>query len=202
MPLLITQGLGDDTPTPSACNPFYVVSAVSTYQYLELTFNLNVAALTLEAADVAFWVVTTTGIYPITVTSTAITGPTVLRLYHTEPKQGDTYTLFFPANGLQSTTGDIYDGPASYTFIGAAANPVVSIAQSIDARHVRVIFNEDVQEAGALTLGNYSFDNGLVGLAVAKETSKTYIVTTTPQTPGLTYLVTCSNIVDIAGNPI
>lgn len=202
MGLIITRGYGAEFPVGPGGNPFYVVSHSSTFQYIDLVFNLDVATLTLEAADPAFWVLSTTGAYPITATSVIVTASNTVRLYYTEPKAGDSYSVQFPVNGLKSTANDIYDGPPTYGFIGAAQAPAIAIAQSIDSRHVRVIFSEPVMEVDALVLGNYSFDNGLIGLGVVKETSSTYIVTTTPQTVNLVYTVTCSNIRDSSGNPL
>jgi hypothetical protein len=94
--------------------------------------------------------------------------------------------------------------PTSYSWntVGDIVAPTIANVQVIDAFRIRVIYSEAVQPTEALVPGNYVFDNGLVAQSVSIESSNQFVVTTTQQTSGTTYLLTVSNVKDTNGNTI
>lgn len=80
--------------------------------------------------------------------------------------------------------------------------PTVAGVETVDGKTIVVTFDEAVVEAEALTPANYVFSGGLTLLAVEKVTSSQFRLTTSLQTPGLTYNLTVSGIHDLNGNLI
>jgi hypothetical protein len=197
----ITQGYGSDGN--SGGSGFEVTAITPGAAYLDLQFTGNVAALTMQAADPAYWVFGTTGPVAITATSLAVSTNTV-RVYHTEPHAGDLYTLTMPLNGLRSTLGETYGGDDVLAFTAVAQAPTIFMAQSVDSRTLRIIFTESVVGADALDTANWTItgSGGLAVLGVTQETTREYLLTTSPQTAGASYTVTAYNIRDLALNPV
>lgn len=82
--------------------------------------------------------------------------------------------------------------------------PTVLLARAVDARHVDVTFSEPVVASEALIPANYAITGGagLTVSAVQKLTSVAFRLTTSAQVAGFSYLLTASNIHDLAGNLI
>jgi len=79
-------------------------------------------------------------------------------------------------------------------------DPQAVSAVATDQTHVKVIFNEAMNEASATTPANYTIA-GLSVTAVDKISADTYNLTTDAQTYGVDYIVTVSAAVqDLAGN--
>jgi hypothetical protein len=196
MPVIVTKGFG---PGPSTFN---LVSATPGPSYIDLLFDEDVGTLTLQAADPSFWTFTTTGLVPISTVSVSIIGAETVRVVTTEPHTGDSYTLTLPSNGLKSVASEPYNGVPTVTFTGIGIAPTASQTTVIDSRHVRLVYSEPVQTAEAIVATNYSISPPLAVLSVSQETSTTYVVNTAPQVPGTSYLLTISNVKDLANNPV
>jgi len=93
--------------------------------------------------------------------------------------------------------------PTSYSWtVGDSTSPSVSSVVVLDAFRIRVIYSEPVVSSEALIAGNYGFTAGLVATSVSEESSSSYIVSTSQQTPGQSYTLTVSNVHDLNGNLI
>ena len=171
---------------------------------LELLFD-SIVALTPPATLPSQWTVssTTPGATTPTVTSISAIGATVT-LYIAECTNAITYFLHLPATGIENALGAPFSGPWFQPFVGVGVAPFVALASANDALHAKVIFSEQVVEAEALVASNYIITGGagLTVYAVTKETSQTYILTTSLQVAGQLYTVTVSNIHDLCGNLI
>jgi hypothetical protein len=80
--------------------------------------------------------------------------------------------------------------------------PTVSGVEVLGGRLLLVNFSSAVVESEALDPANYSFDNGLVVLGLEKVGGSQYQITTSLQTPGLSYELTVTGIHDLNGNLI
>lgn len=109
----------------------------------------------------------------------------------------ETATVLLPTYGL-------YDGDFTIPFVSVAQAPTIIAAEAIDGNTLRVIFSESVLDADALIPTNYVITGGggLTVSAVVKETDRFYVLTTSDQTPGVTYTVTVSNVRDLKQNPV
>ena len=198
MPLPITQGYG---PGGGGGGSFGIASVTPGPSYVDIQFDQNLAALTLQAAHKEFWVLSTGGSYPITTRSIAQVAADTVRVTTDEPKNGDTYTLTLPLNGLNSSGGDIYDGAGSVNFSGVGVAPTLLSATSIDLRTVRVIWSEVVDEDDVLDTSKYSLAPSVAIVSVEQVDSTTYDITTGLQTPSTSYTMTVTGVKDLAGNP-
>ena len=107
-----------------------------------------------------------------------------------------------PESGLQSTAAVPYTGPEEIVFVAVADPPVALLAQVLDSRRVRVIFSEPVLADEATDASNYSIDPPLTVSAVTQETTRNYVLTTSPQTPAVLYTITVVNVRDNSDNPV
>jgi hypothetical protein len=180
--------------------PLTISSFTPAVNYIDITFNEAVAALTLQAALTTYW--TISGPTSVTVSAVSIISPQVVRLATNEHRQGGSYSLTMPLTGLMGTGGDQYAGAGVITYTGIGQAPTALLAQSIDVRHVRVIYSEAVQDAGALLASNYSISPALTVVGVTKESSTSFVLTTSTQTPSTTYTITVSNVMDLVGNTV
>jgi hypothetical protein len=194
MPLIITEGYGS-----LEGSGFSVPTLLPSPNYLDIQFTDPLAPLILQAASVEFWRFATTSEIKIVPTSVEIVGGNTVRIHHSEGHAGDIHTIYFPANGLASLGGAIYDGFDSALFTAAGAPPNFTILQSVDVRTVRVIFNEAVTDE-ALVATNYSITPTLRVFSVARVDARTYLLTTDTQVPGTTYTLTVINVRDGSGN--
>ncbi len=198
MPLLTTQGLG---ATPGSLS-FTINTVIPAAHYLDLVFTGSVGPLILSAANVDNWVfMNITGTVPLAATGFLISGST-LRVYTTEPRDGDTYRLTLPENGLRSTGEVVYNGDDTVTFLAVAESPVASLCASVDARTVRVTFSEPVISEDALEATNYSIDPPLTVYSVSAESDSVYLLTTDPQENAVEYTLTIINVRDLSENPV
>ena len=96
--------------------------------------------------------------------------------------------------------------PTSYTWpvVAESVPPTLLLARAVDARTVDVIFSEPVVVSEALVPTNYVITGGagLTVSAVQQISVDTFRLTTSKQVVGQSYLVTASNIHDLAGNLI
>ena len=93
----------------------------------------------------------------------------------------------------------------SFIAAGATANPMIVTIVAVRPTQVQITFSKPVvmtaASNGALNLANYVIA-GLPITAIISLNSTQVQLTTTPQTPGLTYNLTVSNIEDLDGNVI
>lgn len=174
-----------------------LVSVVGGLRTVIVTLSDDVT-LTWVSSNPANW--TVTGPTTATVLAVAAVGP-IITLTTTELRQGGAYTLTIPG-AFYGPASAPYIGALSGAFTGVGTPPIALAAQVVDGTHVRVIFSEEVNASDALTSINYVIDNGLGVLSVAQESAASFILETTSQSPGIVYLVTCSNIRDALGNLI
>jgi len=191
---------GAGTPAPAPPN-FLTLGTTPAAAYIDVQFDASVAALTLQAALPAYWTFSG-GSTAITATSVVLSAADTVRVYHTEPKGGETYTLTLPLSGLKSATSVPYNGAGTLNFTSVSQAPTAVQAQVIDNKTVRVIFSEAVRPAEALVGSNYSIAPPLTVLSVTQETSNRFVLTTAAQTPSTVYTITVSNVKDLAGNPV
>lgn len=94
--------------------------------------------------------------------------------------------------------------PTSYTWgvVSETTPPTLLFARAVDARTVDVTFSEPVVASEALLVANYAINNGLTVESVTQLTADSFRLRTSLQTAGTSYLVTASNIHDLAGNLI
>jgi hypothetical protein len=198
MPIIVTRGLGND-----GGSSFVSTGVVSFPDRIEITFNLNIASLTLLAAVPSNWTIANVNPLstPMTVSGLLVSG-SLLTLHTTEGKGGDSYNLTVPGTGLKSTGNVLYNGSVVLNFTANALSPVASFAQAIDSTHVRLVFSEPVIESDALNGLNYSIDNSLFVSSIVKETATSYILHTSAQASGVSYQITVYNVRDLAGNSV
>lgn len=89
-----------------------------------------------------------------------------------------------------------------YLVVEDLTPPEVEGVEAPEGRLLIVTFSEAVVEAEALDPANYSLDNGLVVLDLEKISASQYRITTSLQTPGLSYNLTVSGVHDLSGNLI
>jgi len=80
--------------------------------------------------------------------------------------------------------------------------PTLASANATSATAVQVTFDEQVDQATAETITNYSIANLTVTDAILQTLGKTVELITTAQDAGYAYTVTVSNVEDLAGNVI
>lgn len=78
----------------------------------------------------------------------------------------------------------------------------ITLAAAVDGTRVRIVYNHAPIASQALNPQNYAINNGLSVFSVSQETVTTFVLTTSPQGPGVSYTLTASNIFDTNGNPI
>lgn len=168
--------------------------------YIDLVFSDTMATPVLQAANPQYWVFS--GLVYVQCTQVQQISSNTLRIHHTEPKGGQTYTLSLPENGLKSVLGVPYNGASQITFTSVAQAPTALVCQVLDYQTIRIVYSESVEFMSATNPNNYSINNGLSVLNVSRETDNIYILTTTPQAAAVTYTVTVTNVLDSKGNPV
>lgn len=199
---IITEGLGPVAAGASGVNLQIVsVTANPTSIAIVFTDNIIVAA---EASVPSNWTITPTGgAGPITVIGISY-GAATITLTTTEGKIGGSYFLNIPFGIVRLADGAPLIPPYSQAFTGNGVVPIVSqIITLNDARRFDVSFSEAVVESEALVTTNYVISPTLTVSNVTKVSDNRYTITTLEaQTPAQSYLVTVSNIHDLAGNSI
>lgn len=92
--------------------------------------------------------------------------------------------------------------PSPQNVIGVGAAPYVHTAYAEDSSHFILIFNEEVDEAGATNPSNYAISPSLDILGISRIGTTTYRMETSRQTANVLYQVTLTGIVDRAHNAI
>lgn len=92
----------------------------------------------------------------------------------------------------------------SWTVVSETTPPILLFARPVEATTVDLTFSEPVVVSEALVETNYVITGGagLTVTAVQQISGTVFRLTTSPQVPGQTYLVTASNIHDLNGNAI
>lgn len=196
--MLITEGLGPESGGGGG-GPLTVSGVLGVPLGIEVTLSAN-GALTGDSLLPSKWVVTAGGV-PLTVSAVQIAG-TLITLTTNEATDGASYTLSIPQGIADLSSGNPCLGPFVWNFTGDGIAPTAFMAQTIDGRHVRVIFSEPVRADDATVAANYSIDNGLTVSAVSQETDRNYVLTTSLQVPSVFYTITITNVRDLAGNPV
>lgn len=221
MPFLITQGYGNQGDGSSSalattlgfggpglpsglCNTFVLLLTEVYVDRIELVFSTNIT-ISGPATVPSQWTITSvaTGVPIPTVTSVTSAGPRV-KVYYTEGRAGNLYTLAIPVVGIKDVSANPFPGPYTTNFLGVGISPFVVVAGADDGQHVKVIFSEPVQSAGALLASNYTITGGagLVVYDVTQVNSQIYELHTSLQVVGQAYTLTVTNILDLLGNPI
>lgn len=166
---------------------------------LRITFSTDVT-LTGESENASNWVLTPDNQYDAaaSVLGMSVNGATV-DLVVTEHTNGQGYSLSIPAGIADSVAGNLFIGPFAETYTAVGIPPAILQTRTVDARTIEIIFSEAVNEGDALYQGNYSIDNGLTVLSVAKVSPFIYRLSTSKQTIGVTYTVTVTGVRDLSG---
>ncbi len=189
MPLIITGGMGTGG---GGGGPFGVTSAdLAAGGVVTLNFAVGeTPVLTGPALLPASWSVT--GPTAITVVSVAVVGLTVV-IHTTHPYQVfGAYTLNVPV-GIVDTNALPCGGPFAVPFTGVGDVAVILAAAALDARSIRVTLESKPGDS-VYVPGNWSIDNDLAVVSVAKDTDSSYILVTSHQLIGTVYTVTAPGV--------
>lgn len=202
--LVSTQGYGDPGVPTGSCNTFTLLLTEVFSDRIELVFTTNVQTIG-PAAVPAQWIVTTAvSGAPIPVVSSVVVAGPRIKLYYSEARDGVLYVLNLPVVGIKDMSNNPFPGPFTTNFSGVGIPPYLVVAGAEDGYHVKVIFSEPIVTSEALVAGNYVITGGagLTVYEVTQETALTFVLRTSLQTIGQSYLVTVSNIHDLQGNLI
>jgi len=201
--LLTTSGYGSPGASPSPCPGFSLLALNVYVDHLDLVFSTNVA-LSAYALNPGNWSISTLTSYPMSVVSVSAPGGPTVTLGVTEGQSGSLYTLHMPLVGINDLSSNPYPGPYVQNFYAVGVGPAIQIAFAPDGINVQCIFNEPVLASEAVIAANYVItgSGGLTVYSVVQETANSYLLSTSQQTPGASYLLTVSNIHDLHGNPI
>ena len=187
MPLIITEGLGS-----VGSGVLQALSAVPTETTLTITFT-GQPVLSGPAAIPAGWSIVSSSGHSLVISSVVAHGITVV-LTTEGHVSGLTYTVNFPAVGIQGPGGEPYSGPYSIAYTGVGVSVVIVSVRAPDSRHVSLTFSEPVIASEALTVANYSIDNGISVLAVEQISPVIFELSTSLQVAHQAYGLTASNI--------
>lgn len=179
-----------------------LLGATCTLDQVSLNFDQPVAVM-LFAQNPLLWSITTgtPGAVIPTINSISFAGDSVL-VHTSEVTIGASYTIIAPVGGIFNTiSGVVWIGNTA-NFTGAGDSPQVTSAFPTDATHITLIFNEEVDQGSATDPSHYSIVPALNIVAITKINAITYQLTVNPMTPGQTYSITLTNIIDKAKNPI
>ena len=126
--------------------------------------------------------------------------------------------MFISVREMGSMILDVYGNRLDATFLDSTGTvedyftltkgldtlaPMIFHTEAVDAVTVSVKFAEPVIQAGAENVSNYAVDKGVaVTGAVLQGDGRTVHLTTDPLSPGVTFLLTVNNILDLAANAI
>lgn len=179
-----------------------LLSTQESYLKLTLVFSDNVT-INAPYTNPVHWAFATSAA-PITATSVSINGP-VLTITHTEPTQGQLYTLTIP-NGAIDVNGRNINIPPTTAFTGAGVSPVAYSAIATDSEHIVVQFSEAVDGTagpnGAINIANYTIVPSLNVLSAVQNTPSKYTLETEIQQSLQVYDLTIENIKDANQNEI
>jgi hypothetical protein len=183
MSQIITQGYGAGAGaaglTLSTLTPNNIV--------LGLVFSDNVQLIG-PAANLSNWVITVVGGVAVSVTGVTASGPNVT-INTTPHTSGAAYTLTVPVGVVSTTNGSSYLAPTANAYTGNGAGPGISSASPMDARTLQIVFNEPVLVGDATNPASYTITPTLQVLGATFQTSTSYVLTTSRQTPGTTYTI-------------
>lgn len=188
-----------DPPPPPVLTILSVVAGVNT---VSVQFSDSLQGVFSSASAPSNWIVTNTDTgSQLAVNAITVCGDTIT-LSTEEQKIGDNYSVVVPNIIVDDANTLLFNGPETRTFVGAGNAPAILNIRTIDARTIMAYFTEEVVEAEALNVSNYSVDNGLSILSVTKLGPTIYRLATSRQTTGIVYTITATNIHDLAGNLI
>lgn len=197
---LVTQGLGS-TGDPIT-GPEYALR-IYTIENLGLSLRVvfsNLLDVNGDALDPDSWVIEAVDNgRPVEVTDVDVSG-SVITLTISEQTLDAIYTLNVPETNIMDINGVLNTGDLSWEFVGFGTLPTLPICRSTDAHELEAVFSEPVMEEDALDPDNYVLSGGLSVTSVTKQNDQLYTLTTTRQTPGVTYTIDAINIRDLAGN--
>lgn len=173
---------------------------------LRITLSDEIVA-NAQVTDPTFWTVTTSapGAVSATITSSTVEyvgGVPGVTLETTEMTNGEDYTLTMPTSYMIAVDGSTFAGSPNVNFTGVGDSPSVLETRVVDDSTIDVIFNEDVQDTGALNVLNYSFSPIIQVTNVRRMATGHYRLTVLGKRDTQLYQLTVSNIVDAANNPI
>lgn len=159
--------------------------------------------LTPTGQDPASWAIgaVSPGAAPVSVTGLTVDLKRVI-LATTQFTGTETYALRLPTAEIASVNGDLYNGSASINFIGTGHYPSVLGTRIIDARHIDVIFSEDVKTETATIPANYAFEPPLEVSGVTRLNGSTYRLTVVGFRSSQLYTMTVTGVRDLANNLI
>jgi hypothetical protein len=196
---LVTLGLGDTSG--GGGTPISISSVVGASNLATVNCAGATPVLIGGALDKSNWVITNNSSGDHLMVGTVTVVGDTIELITSEQVNGATYIVNIPTTGIISLTdGTACIGPFTPTFTGVGTNPAILMIQSVDARHVNVLFNVPVNNLDALNTNNYVGDNGLTITASTKLSDSIFQLTTSRQVVGTAYTITASNIRDFSGN--
>lgn len=185
------SGGGGSAPT--------IVSDVVTSTSIALTFSADMVIIP-PIEQPSYWSIT--GGAPVTITSVTV-ATNVVTVHFIETAGAESVVLNLPPIGLTDVDGNQFLGPSFlYPFTTVGVPPTIVSMLSLEGRLARIAFSEPVLISDALNKSNYSVNNGLSIVSIVQETATNFILTTSLQVPGQSYLATVSGIHDLAGNLI
>lgn len=194
---IVIHGFGPDSGG-SGTGPTLVSTDVFVNKIM-LTFDVSVF-IDAPVDTPAYWSITGA---PDTVNITLIEIiSNVINIYFDEIGDGYACTLHVPTPGIKDQFNNAYQGPFEINFTSQSEPPYMVFAVGSEGRLIRIVYSEGVVESDALNHNNYSVDNGLEVYTIEKESSVAYLIHTSLQVPGQAYVLTASNIHDLAGNVI
>lgn len=123
----------------------------------------------------------------------------------TSPHQPGTYTvtvnnvtdLALSPNMIEPNSSYIYQFIPDDT-----TSPMITAVQILDATHIDITFNEEIEKTSAELVQNYQINNGITILQANLDPNNRVVhLVTTSHSSGLTYTLIVNNIRDRASNP-
>jgi hypothetical protein len=127
-----------------------------------------------------------------------------VRLQTTQHQPNVTYTVV--VNNIKDLAGNVIsssNNSAQYSYVGDTTPPTLVSAAVLSSTSVQLLFSEGLDNSSAQNKSNYSINNGVTVSTAALSTDKKKVTLTTSQfTTNTNYIVTVSNVKDLAGNII
>ena len=137
MSLIITRGLGS-----SGASNFTLSSNTPYSNRIVLTFSTNITLFGPGLLPESWVFSSSTSGAPVPTASSVSYSTSTVTIYHTEARNGASYTLTIPFVGIKDGSNSPFMGPYSTDFTGVGVAPFVTLAAADDGYHVKVIFSE------------------------------------------------------------
>lgn len=196
---MITEGLGGSS------GALTYIAVTPDAESVSIEFS-DTIALAGTSEEVSSWSVDEgVGAAPVNVLAVTLSGDgRTVTLTTTEHQVGGEYTLVFPRDIVSDADGTLFSGPYTHDYLGVGELPFITMVKGVDARAIDIVFSEAVLEADALDPANYTVigPNSVTVTSVAKQTSQSFRLYTTPQDRNESYTIEVRNVRDLANNEI